>query len=81
MADWEVLGESYGGEPPCGVTPQIQGNQVKVVRKFTNARMLVYIRDTAIGEVLAPLTQEDVPPHLCKLVFGRWSKFSGSFSL
>ena len=67
VTDQEVLGEGYGGEPPGGVVLQTQGNQVKAVGKSANARMLVYIRDTAIDEVLAPLTQEDVPPHLCKL--------------
>ena len=81
MTDQEVLGRSYCGEPPGGFVPQTQGDQVKTLRKFTNACMLVYIRDTVIGEVLAPLTQEDIPKHLCKLVLGWWSKISGSFSL
>jgi len=52
---------------------------VKVIGKSMNAHMLVYIHDTAIDEVLAPLTQEDVPPHLCKPALGWQPKNSGSF--
>jgi len=63
-----VLEESYGGEPLSGIVPQTHWDQVKATRRFANARMLVYIRGTAIDEVLAPLTQECIPSHLSELV-------------
>lgn len=66
MTDREVLEENYGGEPLNGVVPQTQRNQVRAMKRFTNAYMLVYIRETAIDEVLAPFTEEDTPPHLSK---------------
>ena len=59
-----MLEGNYGGEPLSGAVPQTRWDQVKATRRFTSARMLVYIRETAIDEVLAPLTQEDVPPHM-----------------
>jgi len=69
VTDREVL-ENYGGEPLTGFVPQTLRNQVSAVKRSTNAYVLVYIRETAIDEVLAPLTVEDVPPHLSKLTFG-----------
>ena len=69
VTDREVLEENYGGEPLSGIVRQTQWDQVKATRRFTNARMLVYIRETAIDEVLAPLTQEDIPPHMSKVVW------------
>ena len=67
MTDREVLEENYGGEPLNGVVPQTQRNQVRAMKRFTNAYMLVYIREKAVDEVLAPFTEEDTPPHLSKL--------------
>lgn len=79
--DQEVLEENCGGEPLCSVIRQTQEGQVKtMMKRFARACMLVYIRETAIDEVLAPLTKEDTPPHLGKLVSGWWSKSSGSLS-
>ncbi|KAF9649116.1 cysteine proteinase [Thelephora ganbajun] len=57
VTDREVLEESYGGVPLDGV-------MVRETKGSTNAYMLVYIRETAINEVLAPLTEKDTPPHL-----------------
>lgn len=62
--DREVLEESYGGEPLNNAVPQTQRNQVGVTNKSTNAHTLVYIRETAIDEVLAPLTEGDTPVYL-----------------
>ena len=70
VTDREVLEENYGGEPLNGAIPQTQRGQVRTTRKFTRARMLMYIRETAIGEVLAPLTQDDIPLDLSKLILG-----------
>ncbi|KAF9649119.1 hypothetical protein BDM02DRAFT_3186537 [Thelephora ganbajun] len=57
VTDREVLEESYGGE-------SLDGVKVRATKGSTNAYMLVYIRETAIDEVLAPLTEKDTPPHL-----------------
>ncbi|KAL0946992.1 hypothetical protein HGRIS_013138 [Hohenbuehelia grisea] len=64
VTDREVLEENYGGEPLNGLPPALQRNQVRAMKRFTNAYMLVYIRESAINEVLAPFTEEDTPPHL-----------------
>ena len=63
-----MLEENYGGEPLSGVVPQTHWDQNKATRRFTSARMLVYVRETAIDEVLGPLTLGGIPPHLSKLV-------------
>lgn len=64
VTDREVLEENYGGEAMNGVTPTVQRNQVRPIKRFTNAYMLVYIRESAINEVLQSFTEEDTPPHL-----------------
>ncbi|KAF8894531.1 hypothetical protein BD779DRAFT_1669025 [Infundibulicybe gibba] len=63
VTDKEVLEENYGGEALNG-PPSLQRNQVRAMKRFTNAYMLVYIRESAINEVLAPFTDDDTPPHL-----------------
>ncbi|TFL07619.1 hypothetical protein BDV98DRAFT_558165 [Pterulicium gracile] len=63
VTDREVLEENYGGEPLNGAHPA-QRNQVRAMKRFTNAYMLVYIRESAAQEVLAPFTEADTPPHL-----------------
>jgi ubiquitin carboxyl-terminal hydrolase 7 len=69
VTDKEVLEENYGGEPLGGLPLPLQRNQVRSMKRFTNAYMLVYIRETAIDEVLAPFTEDDTPPHLSQLIF------------
>jgi ubiquitin carboxyl-terminal hydrolase 7 len=64
VTDKEVLEENYGGEALNGVAPILQRNEVRTLKKVTNAYMLVYIRETAIDEVLAPFKDDDTPPHL-----------------
>ena len=64
VTDREVLEENYDGDPLNGTIPQTQGNQIKAMKGIASAHTLVYIREIAINEVLAPLVQEDVPPHL-----------------
>ncbi|KIY50921.1 ubiquitin carboxyl-terminal hydrolase 5 [Fistulina hepatica ATCC 64428] len=69
VTDKEVLEENYGGEVVNGVMPAIngpggRGNQVRTMKRFTNAYMLVYVRESAIDEVLAEFTEKDTPPHL-----------------
>lgn len=63
VTDKEVLEENYGGEA-LNHLPALQRNQARAMKRFTNAYMLVYIRDIAIDEVLAPFTDDDTPPHL-----------------
>ena len=64
VTDREVLEENYGGEAMNGLVSPMQRNQVRAMKRFTNAYMLVYIRESAIDEVLAPFKEEDTPPHL-----------------
>ncbi|PSR74161.1 hypothetical protein PHLCEN_2v10117 [Hermanssonia centrifuga] len=64
VTDREVLEENYGGEAINGLISPMQRNQARAMKRFTNAYMLVYVRDAAIDEVLAPFKEEDTPPHL-----------------
>lgn len=67
VTDREVLEENYGGEPLNGIPQPMQRNQVRAMKRFTNAYMLVYVREIAIDEILAPFKEEDTPPHLSML--------------
>ncbi|KAF9438450.1 hypothetical protein BGZ76_007843 [Entomortierella beljakovae] len=62
----EVLNENYGGgeslENMANMPPAMR--QMSRHKRFTNAYMLVYIRDNAMDEVLKPLTEEDIPSHI-----------------
>ncbi|KAJ7920444.1 hypothetical protein B0H13DRAFT_2422418 [Mycena leptocephala] len=70
VTDKEVLEENYGGEAAFkGLLPTTGANQVRALKRFTNAYMLVYIRESAIDGVLAPFTAEDIPLHLSALNF------------
>ena len=77
VADREVLEENYGGEPPNSVVPRTRRDQVGATNKSTNACMLVYIRETEIDRVLAPLNEEDIPPHLSTPFQGCCSEMFG----
>ena len=78
VTDREVLEENYGGEPLNNISPQTQSNQVRVTNKSTTARTLVYIRESETDEVLVPLVEEDIPPHLSKSMSGCCLNSSGS---
>ncbi|GAA6033904.1 hypothetical protein NBRC10512_001767 [Rhodotorula toruloides] len=78
VRDREVLEDNFGGEapmangqpmpPPNFQQPQQQGvNKPPVkgaMKRFTNAYMLVYIRESRVKQVLKTITVEDVPEHL-----------------
>ncbi|KIP09627.1 hypothetical protein PHLGIDRAFT_86496 [Phlebiopsis gigantea 11061_1 CR5-6] len=64
VTDREVLEENYGGEALNGLVSPMQRNQVRAMKRFTNAYMLVYVRECMIDDVLAPFKEEDTPAHL-----------------
>lgn len=59
----EVLEENFGGEQ-LGL-PNIRPNG-RPINRFTNAYMLVYIRECMLDKVLAPVTEADIPRHLAE---------------
>jgi ubiquitin carboxyl-terminal hydrolase 7 len=59
----EVLEENFGGEQ-LGL-PNIRPN-ARPINRFTNAYMLVYIRECMLDQVLAPVTETDIPRHLAE---------------
>ncbi|GAA5865830.1 hypothetical protein JCM8547_005726 [Rhodosporidiobolus lusitaniae] len=74
VTDREVLEDNFGGEGPIAPNgypaqpPHPQGAQKPpakgTMKRFTNAYMLVYVRETRVNEILKPITTEDVPEHL-----------------
>ncbi|KAG8830769.1 hypothetical protein FRC17_004264 [Serendipita sp. 399] len=67
VTDKEVLDDNYGGESTNGLL-QHQRQQVRTIKRFTNAYMLVYIRDSKLDEVLGGLTDADTPIHLKRMI-------------
>ena len=65
VTDLEVLEDNYSGGPELleGAAPQTE-----IKTSTTNAYILTYICKAVINEVMAPLTKEDIPLHLSKLV-------------
>jgi ubiquitin carboxyl-terminal hydrolase 7 len=60
VTDEEVLEDNYGGVSTDEYTlVQARNQQTK-----TNAYILVYIRNSRIDKVLAPLTEADTPVHI-----------------
>jgi ubiquitin carboxyl-terminal hydrolase 7 len=61
----EVLEENFGGEqlglPGVNIRPN-----GRPMNRFTNAYMLVYIRECMLDKVLAPVTEADIPRHLAE---------------
>ncbi|CAO3694083.1 unnamed protein product [Rhizopus stolonifer] len=66
----EVYEENYGDEPlrdsktvaPSTVSSKI--NSARMMKKFTNAYMLVYIRKSKLDDILDPVVESDIPIHL-----------------
>eukprot|EP01094_Clydonella_sp_ATCC50884_P014697 TRINITY_DN251_c0_g1_i2.p1 TRINITY_DN251_c0_g1~~TRINITY_DN251_c0_g1_i2.p1 ORF type:complete len:646 (-),score=258.72 TRINITY_DN251_c0_g1_i2:1803-3698(-) len=60
----QAIDENFGGEIRT-THVNFYGEKVTSVRKkFANAYMLVYIRDTDIEDILAPVEEEDIPAYL-----------------
>ncbi len=66
VTDKEVLEDNYGGEFPNGlIGAQVNARApVRAMKRFTNAYMLVYVRETEMNTVLKPFAPEDTPSHL-----------------
>lgn len=70
----EVYEENYGDEPlrdsktvaPSTVSSKI--NSARMMKKFTNAYMLVYIRKSKLDDILDPVVESDIPIHLSKSI-------------
>ncbi|KAI8331821.1 hypothetical protein EDC96DRAFT_548710 [Choanephora cucurbitarum] len=61
----EVLEDNFGGEHPglAGFRPN-----GRPMNRFTNAYMLVYIREALLDQVLAPVTNNDIPAHVAERI-------------
>lgn len=64
VTDKEVLEDNFGGEIVNGHLGAIARAPVRAMKRFTNAYMLVYVRDSEASEILKPFTIEDTPAHL-----------------
>lgn len=61
----EVLEDNFGGEYPNGHLGQTGVRApVRAMKRFTNAYMLVYVRDAMSDEILKPFGEDDTPRHL-----------------
>lgn len=61
----EVLEDNFGGEYPNGHLGQAGVRApVRAMKRFTNAYMLVYVRDSMSDEILKPFAEDDTPRHL-----------------
>ncbi|KAF9430947.1 hypothetical protein BGZ94_001693 [Podila epigama] len=65
----EVLDENYGGGDASlenNMSMSLAMRQMNRHKRFTNAYMLVYIRESDMEEILRPLTTKDIPEHLLR---------------
>ncbi|CAB5376644.1 unnamed protein product [Rhizophagus irregularis] len=64
VVDKEVLEDNYGDEYLNANIIKVRST--KIHKRFTNAYMLVYIRESHVDEILSPVVPEDIPEHLQK---------------
>jgi hypothetical protein len=73
VTDREVSEDNFGGEliiNGAAVNGGGKGLGGKGgMKRFTNAYMLVYVRESAAADILAPITQADTPTHLSQFFF------------
>ncbi|OAQ27058.1 hypothetical protein K457DRAFT_1805530 [Linnemannia elongata AG-77] len=64
----DVLEDNYGsGDPEEDIEAlPLPERQAKRQKRVTNAYMLIYIRDSAVEEILKPVTAEEVPEKILK---------------
>lgn len=62
----EVLDENYGGVVATGNKPTTA--RPAQMKRYMNAYMLVYVRETAIDEILMPVTDDDIPLHVSQRI-------------
>ncbi|CAG8667385.1 8986_t:CDS:10, partial [Cetraspora pellucida] len=65
VTDKEVLEDNFGGSevPNASLSPAIRTGG-RNIKRFTNAYMLVYIRESDVDWVLSPVVAKDIPEHL-----------------
>ncbi|RCI04918.1 hypothetical protein CU098_011576 [Rhizopus stolonifer] len=61
----EVLEDNFGGEHPGLANIRPHG---RPMNRFTNAYMLVYVRESLLDQVLAPVTETDIPAHVAERI-------------
>jgi ubiquitin carboxyl-terminal hydrolase 7 len=72
----DVLEENFGGDGGNSFSnhngvPNPQSRMLRNAaqwKRFTSAYMLVYLRESAIDEILSPITETDVPKHVVQKV-------------
>ena len=67
----EVLEDNFGGEmvPPGGINRHPSATApIRAMKRFTNAYMLVYVRESMMDEVLKPIGPADVPDYLSERI-------------
>jgi len=67
----EVLEDNFGGEmvPPGGINRHPSATApIRAMKRFTNAYMLVYVRESLMDEVLKPIGPADVPDYLSERI-------------
>ncbi|KAI9295768.1 cysteine proteinase [Neoconidiobolus thromboides FSU 785] len=66
--DNEVFEESFGSDTGgMTLTPGMRPNH-RLLKKFSNAYMLVYVRKSKLKEILSEVTIDDVPHHLLERI-------------
>ena len=75
MTKKEVFEDNFGDEAinrnGTGTPPGLNGfrnNNTRMIKRYTNAYMLVYIRRSQLDEVLGPVEGDNIPPHLSALL-------------